>query len=116
MDMKKIFLLVIFITINNSALALKLPKEPYLKYSDQNIIQCITSDTKILKESFNKLENEVYKITKHYTSVEPIILEQRRIQENWCKTEAKCIADATQENKELIYGQIFLMCIQEISK
>lgn len=40
-------------------------------------------------------------------SVAPHVLRRRRLEERYCAAEARCVADAVREHKELVYGTTF---------
>jgi hypothetical protein len=92
------------------------PRAPQLKYSNQIVIQCIVKGTANMSAKFKALEQQRTSLSRHRKSIAPIILQQRRLQEEWCAVEAQCVSDVVTSNKELIYGEAFAMCLRETEK
>lgn len=108
--------LLIFLLAGNYASALELPRNPEHEYSTVGIAQCVHNGTLGLRDKFNELEKNVVQVTWDLESIAPIILEQRRIQEHWCKVEEECASESASENKAFVYGEIFTSCIRQVSK
>lgn len=89
------------------------PRAPERVYSDAGVVQCIAKGTKGMSARFKELEEQGYALVRNGQSVAPVVLERRRLQEQWCTVEAQCVSDRVSEHKQLAYGETFASCLRE---
>jgi len=82
------------------------------RYSDQGVIDCIRKGTGTLDTRLADLKRRETASKKSLTSIEPIVLERRRIEEQWCSVEARCLADAVPRHREHFYGLTLSTCLE----
>jgi hypothetical protein len=82
------------------------------KYSDQGIIDCIRKATGTLDQRIKEIKKQEIVSKKAKISIEPLVLERRRIEEQWCGIEARCLADAVPRNREHFYGLTLSTCLE----
>jgi len=82
------------------------------RYSDQGVIDCIRKGTGTLDARLADLKRKEIASKKSLTSIEPIVLERRRIEEQWCSIEARCLADAVPRHREHFYGLTLSTCLE----
>ena len=112
--MKTNLVIALFI-FSCSSKALDLPRPSELDWSDTQVIECIKRKSIGMRNEFNNLEKKIYEYTKDKKNIESIILAQRRLQEEFCKTEASCVSNSLKADREFIYGQTFSTCIRNVS-
>ena len=82
------------------------------KYSDQGIINCIRKATGPLDQRIKEIKKQEIVSKKAKVSIEPLVLERRRIEEQWCGIEARCLANAVPRNREHFYGLTLSTCLE----
>ncbi len=82
------------------------------KYSDQGIIDCVRKSTGPLDQRLKDIKKQEVTSKKAKVSIEPLVLERRRIEEQLCSIEARCLADAVPRNREHFYGLTLSTCLE----
>ena len=82
------------------------------KYSDQGIIDCVRKSTGPLDQRLKDIKKQEVTSKKAKVSIEPLVLERRRIEEHLCSIEARCLADAVPRNREHFYGLTLSTCLE----
>ena len=82
------------------------------RYSDQGVIDCIRKGTGALDAKLAELKRRETASKKSLTSIAPLVLERRRIEEEWCGVEARCLADAVPRHREHFYGLTLSTCLE----
>lgn len=82
------------------------------KYSDQGIIHCVRKATGPLDQRLKEIKKQEVNSKKAKVSIEPLVLERRRIEEQLCSIEARCLADAVPRNREHFYGLTLNTCLE----
>lgn len=82
------------------------------RYSDQGVIDCIRKGTGTLDTKLAELKRKETASKKSLTSIAPLVLERRRIEEEWCSVEARCLADAVPRHREHYYGLTLSTCLE----
>jgi hypothetical protein len=82
------------------------------KYSDQGIIDCVRKSTGPLDQRLKDIKKQEVTSKKAKVSIEPLVLERRRIEEQMCSIEARCLADAVPRNREHFYGLTLSTCLE----
>jgi hypothetical protein len=82
------------------------------RYSDQGVIDCIRKGTGTLDSRLAELKRKETASKKSLTSIAPLVLERRRIEEEWCSVEARCLADAVPRHREHFFGLTLSTCLE----
>lgn len=82
------------------------------KYSDPGIIACYRSAAGPLEQKLKELKKQEIGSKKARTSIAPLVFERRRIEEQLCSIEARCLADAIPRNREHFYGLNLAACLE----
>lgn len=82
------------------------------RYSDQGVIDCIRKNTKEFDAKLAEIKRKETTSKKSLTSIAPLVLERRRIEEEWCSVEARCLADAVPRHREHFYGLTLSTCLE----
>lgn len=82
------------------------------RYSDQEVIDCIRKGTGALDSKLAELKRKETASKKSLTSIAPLVLERRRIEEEWCSVEARCLADAVPRHREHFFGLTLSTCLE----
>ncbi len=82
------------------------------RYSDQGVIDCIRKGTGALDTKLAELKRKETASKKALTSIAPLVLERRRVEEEWCSVEARCLADAVPRHREHFYGLTLSTCLE----
>lgn len=82
------------------------------KYSDQGIIDCVRKSTGPLDQRLKDIKKQEITSKKAKASIEPLVLERRRIEEQLCSIEARCLAEAVPRNREHFYGLTLSTCLE----
>ena len=93
-----------------------LPPPPVKTWFDPGVVQCISASTGEVRVKFFDLKQQAVELKRDNKSVERVILEQRTLQEKYCKVEASCVADTVAENDHLVYGETFAVCLERGGK
>lgn len=75
---------------------------------------CIDEQTRNVREKMAILEQDGETVRANKQSVVTYILEQRRLQEEWCKAETHCKTDQLDITSDYIYGKMFAQCIKRM--
>ena len=82
------------------------------RYSDQGVIDCIHKGTGTFDAKLAELKRKETASKKALVSIAPLVLERRRIEEEWCSVEARCLADAVPRHREHYYGLTLSTCLE----
>lgn len=82
------------------------------KYSDQGIIDCVRKSAGPLDQRLKDIKKQEVTSKKAKVSIEPLVLERRRIEEQLCSIEARCLADAVPRSREHFYGLTLSTCLE----
>jgi hypothetical protein len=82
------------------------------KYSDQGIIDCVRKSSGPLDQRLKDIKKQEVTSKKAKVSIEPLVMERRRIEEHLCSIEARCLADAVPRNREHFYGLTLSTCLE----
>lgn len=82
------------------------------RYSDQGVIDCIRKKTAEFDARLAEIRRKETASKKSLTSIAPLVLERRRIEEDWCSVEARCLADAVPRHREHFYGLTLSTCLE----
>jgi len=82
------------------------------RYSDQGVIDCIRKNTREFDARLAEIKRKETASKKALTSIAPLVLERRRIEEEWCSVEARCLADAVPRHREHFYGLTLSTCLE----
>lgn len=94
------------------ALSVELPAVPERRFSDRLVIECLKQRTAGIEARLKALEDQSNSLRRANASIAPVVLQQRRLEEEWCTAEAQCASEAVKENKQFIYGEIFNFCFR----
>lgn len=92
------------------------PLPPHRKFNDRKIVDCVRNGVEGLRPRFGQLLEESHELRRNNRSIAPLIIEHRRLEERWCEAEARCAAGAVPDNKDLIYGETFWLCISALPR
>jgi hypothetical protein len=87
------------------------PSPPESRFSDRAVIECIKKGTAGMESKFKSLEDQANALRRANASAAPVVLQRRRLEEEWCAVEASCAAKTAKEHKELMYGEVFGLCL-----
>jgi hypothetical protein len=82
------------------------------KYSDHGIIDCVRKSRGPLDQRLKEIKKQEVTLKKAKVTIEPLVLERRRIEEQLCGIEARCLADALPRNREHFYGLTLSTCLE----
>lgn len=88
------------------------PVPPERRYSDRGIVECINKFTPPVEQRLKDINKQEIISKKAKVSIEPLILERRRLEEQLCSIEARCLADAVPRSREHFYGLTLSTCLE----
>lgn len=100
-------------TAISNVFAQELPIDPERRFSVPAIVECVKNRTAGMKVRFKSLEDQSNALRRANASVAPVVLQRRRLEEEWCTAEAQCASEVSKENKQLVYGEIFNICFRK---
>lgn len=103
---------LLLVTATSYALAVELPAVPERRFSDRAVVDCLKQRTAGMDARLKALEEQSNSLRRANTSIAPIVLQHRRLEEEWCTAEAQCASEAVKENKQFIYGETFSFCFR----
>ena len=96
----------------SGAFAQELPADPGRRFSDPAIVECVKKRTTGMEVRFKSLEEQSNALRRTNASVAPVVLQRRRLEEEWCTAAAQCASEAVKEHRQLTYGEIFSICFR----
>lgn len=82
------------------------------RYSDRGIVECINKSTAPIEQRLKDIKKQETISKKAKVSIEPLVLERRRLEEQLCGIEARCLADAVPRSREHYYGLTLSTCLE----
>lgn len=108
---KMVFGAVLALTAASTLAHKQAPIPVEKRYSDQGVIDCIRKGTAPLDTKLAELKRKETTSKKSLISIAPLVLERRRIEEEWCSVEARCLADAVPRHREHFFGLTLSTCL-----
>ena len=103
---------LLFATAVTHVLAVELPAVPERRFTDRSVIDCLKQRTAGMDARLKALEEQSNSLRRANASIAPVVLQHRRLEEEWCTAEAQCVSEAVKENKQFIYGETFSFCFR----
>ncbi len=115
--MKALFLLLtLFLSSLCQSAEQKQPNDPSMKWKPSPVLDCIVKGTGNLKLKFIRLNESIAKAKIARISFSEHIIAQRRLQEQWCLVEVRCLSDFTKSNEDdlIIASEQFSSCLSQL--